>query len=252
MLGLSVGNDHAVTDGDERGDERRIARQQSRNFHNALFIRRVVGSVEDASMPEHVVDEQHTARSQLLFDDRDRGRIACLVDVVEHQVERPFRMPKRLHGLPHGVLHDVVVAETAQVAARLLGKLLVPDYVMDHPTPILLYGAGEPGGRVAVSGTQLEYPAGAHQPGDQVVEVAGRRADDRKARLLGIRLHLLHDGIARRDEAVQILRQAGMKQRFGHESSPLSFYYSSGWLTLAMIVSSRACSSGPARCSESA
>src|SRR5690606_18406506 len=167
----AVGDDQPVVDRNEGGDPSGVGRQPPGGLPHALRSRGSVGLVEDPAAPEHVVDDQHPAGAQFLLDDVERGGVALLVDVVEDQVERPFGLPQRLHRLADPVAHDIAVAEALQVPPCALGQLLIPDDVVDLTAAVLLHGASEPGGGVAVARSQLEDAPRPGDPRDLVAEV---------------------------------------------------------------------------------
>src|SRR4030095_179633 len=64
-----------------------------------------------------------------------------------------------------------------------------------------------------------ENRARAHQPCDQVAEIAGRRTNNREVRTFGLGLHRRQFRRSRRDESIEVAREIGMKKLLKHQNT---------------------------------
>ena len=116
-----------------------------------------------------------------------------------------FRLAQRLDRFPDVVPDQVRITQRAQVPARQGGETLIPDDVIDDPAAVFLDPAGKPGGRIAVTRTQLKNPFCSDQAGQLVALITGGRPDNREMLLARIGFHRLHLGRARGDKLIQVM-----------------------------------------------
>src|SRR5579875_2832102 len=76
--------------------------------------------VEYPDSPEHVVGEEEAAGRQPVLDDRQGGRVARLLDVVEDDVERALGPPEFVHRLVDAEADQVIHPQAAEIPAGVL------------------------------------------------------------------------------------------------------------------------------------
>src|SRR5213596_1015111 len=171
-----------------------------------------VAALEDAPIPQHVVDQQQPTASQLGRDDIERLRVVLLVDIVEDDVEQPRCLLQGRHRLPDVELDDIGQAEDREVLPGLAGQPVVPHDMVHDPSAVFLHRASEPRGRVAEPGAELEDVSSIAETCQQVAQVSRCRADDGKPRAPRLDFQLGEPRVTRGHELVQVRCHASRQE----------------------------------------
>ena len=81
---LFIGNDHPIPQGGKGNDPIGIRCNVTREAADGFSGGSVVMRVERLSVPEHIVNDQHTAATQFLFYQRQRLGISFFINIIEY------------------------------------------------------------------------------------------------------------------------------------------------------------------------
>src|SRR5579884_583376 len=118
--GPLLGEEDPVPQGEDGADEVPVGEDGRGEFADAscgLVSRR---RVEYPASPEHIVGEEEAAGRQPVLDDRQGGRVARLLDVVEDDVERALGPPEFVHRLVDAEADQVIHPQAAEIPAGVL------------------------------------------------------------------------------------------------------------------------------------
>ena len=173
---------------------------------------RSISFVKDASVPEHVVDDEQSAGTQFFLDDRQGGRVGLLIDVIEDDVELTFDLLQRPNRLRDVELDEVRASQIDQVPARLLREILLPDGVVDDATAVFLERFGKPCRGITVARTQFKNRLRLNHPRQLKTIISARRTDDGKIIFFRVGFHLQQFFFSRRDERSDVFLRCRVGQ----------------------------------------